>query len=117
MNQEFNQPSGEVELNDVWLDETDAYEKAVAKFLTADLNRDSSARGYDGLTELHFSGGPLQDYGDIKAGKVDIKRIKVFYVKGKINNIHVVIGKERDSNFMDIYISGKALNDLLETIK
>jgi hypothetical protein len=111
----------ETEVKEGWIVETESLKSGVLDFLSANMNRDSSSRGYDS-NELQYSGGVRENFTALRDKSAEIRRVNVLYQKGTITQIHVVVdsrdkdGKLRESGYLDVYLTKKALADFLKTI-
>lgn len=100
---------------DGWIDKTRELNERAKIFLIDSFKQsDKTGKGYDSLTELHFSGGHLDNYEALKKGEAEFKMINVLYEDGEVAQIHIIVDSGgRDSNFTDVYISDRALKDFL----
>lgn len=92
-----------------WENEKEFRKDAVEKFLQKNL----ASSKYDSLVELHISGSNLNVMEKVKKGNAKMIELNSFYQKGIAKQVHVVFDGEGTGHNIDIYISGGALEDLL----
>lgn len=101
--------------------ETEARRDTAADFLKRYLIERGSGKDprveYDGVTELHFSGGSLENYGKLRSGTAILYRIDGLYEDGKLKMLHIIVSPDGTGygGNTDVYIEGRALEDYLAT--
>ena len=104
-----------METESEWKNETEKHQDKMAEFLKNYFDREAEERPrYDWFSDLHFSGTNVDTLDKIKNGTAKIISINVFYVAGKIEQIHAVFDGEKGGHNIDVYLKKKALDDYLE---
>lgn len=93
-----------------WKDETGVHADSLQVFLKEALHREFRQR-YDDSTEFHFSGAS-PEFQEIQKGTIPPTTVRVLYQGGEIKKVHAVYASRRGN--LDVYISGRPLNDFLE---
>lgn len=104
-----------------WINETSHHSDSIIKFIKEYFinkfagNQISGKRtkDYDSFTELHFSGSNNNVMARIQKGEMGPKRINVFYDGNKAAQMHVLFDSNGQGHNIDVYLSGKALEDYL----
>lgn len=108
-----------LEATQQWIDETQKRGGSVNKFITEHYKKinvsgqgvDKGAKSYDPYVEFHSSGSNHELFSKIKSGELEPDRVNVYYEGDEIKQIHAVYYSEGQGHNIDIYISGKALED------
>lgn len=104
-----------------WIDETSEHGGSIIKFIKKYFinkfagNRisDKKTKDYDSFTELHFSGSNINVMARIQKEEIEPKIVKVFYDGNKAAQMHVLFDSNGQGHNIDVYLSGKALEDYL----
>lgn len=97
-----------------WKNETGQRENSVREFLKNHFGRPADSRQrYDSSSELHTSGTNAEVFPKISEGKAVINEISLYYENDKPKQAHVVFDSEGKGHNIDVYMSGKALEDYL----
>lgn len=89
-----------------WIDETEKYGREMKYFILL-----AKERHYNHLSEFHISGMNTNVLKKILSGQIFPKEIRIFYNKNKPEQIAVSYDNEGSGQIIDLYISGKALED------
>ncbi len=91
-----------------WVDEVEKYKNEIKLFIYL-----AKSRNYDPITEFHLSGMNSKVLEKIYSRSVLPEKVEVFYKNNIPEQIHVSYNGEGTGQYLDFYISGKALNDFL----
>jgi len=106
--------NGEIKENKTesgWQDETSQRAESVANFVENNVGN----KRFDGLTEFHFSGGVSDDiWKKVHGGDVGVlSEVRCYYENGIMEKIHIVFSAGDGKAGLDLYLSGKALEEYL----
>jgi hypothetical protein len=97
-----------IEIKNGWKNETEKYSLKIVGFVSNLKGED-----YDHITEFHISGMNSDVLEKMKNGTVNPEKVEVYYEKDIIKNFHVLYNGEDRGQNIDLYISGRALEDFL----
>ena len=99
-----------IELNNVWKDETEKYSSKIINFLVNVKEKD-----YDDATEVSVSGMNSDVRNEIMNGSISPEKIEVLYLNNNFDQIKVLYKGGDKGSDLDIIIRGIALEDFLNS--
>lgn len=101
-----------------WKNETSQRQASVCEFLKNHFSQSmDSHKQYDSISELHTSGTNVDVLQKIGKGEAMVNEVSLYYENDKPKQVHIVFDSEGKGHNIDVYISGRALEDYLVSDK
>lgn len=100
------------EKHQITIDEKNKYTQTTLEFM-----KTVKDAHYDHVTEFHISGYNSSVLTQALNGEIDPDAVNVYYENNKPQKIHLLYRNQDKGQDIDLYVSGRALNDFLSKKK